>query len=198
MNQQSKTDFYASVFKDLHPNDIQQIIPYEQPKKLVAGEIYIDQGSPSKKLAYIKQGLMRTYMIKDNGSEVTLMLRWENQFVASVDSVLFSRASRYVYQALEDMELIEVDYDKIQPVVNNNPRLSQSRNNFLLNMLAEAMDRIEGFVILSPEERYVKILEEKPDIIGRVKGKYLSTLLGITPVSLSRIRTALAHSHRKY
>jgi len=192
MEQQKEIDFYLSVFKDLGIADADRLIPFVKPRKIDAGEIYIQEGATGKKLAYISRGLIRTYLLKASGDEITLMLRWEGQFIASVDSVLFNRASRFFYQALEDTEIIEVDYDKIQPVVNNNPLLSLSRNDFLLNMLAEAMERIETFVLLSPEERYVKLLEEKPDILNRVPGKYLSTMLGITPVSLSRIRSRIA------
>jgi hypothetical protein len=46
--------------------------------------------------------------------------------------------------------------------------------------------------LLSPEERYIKFVRDKPDIINRVPGKYLATLLGITPISLSRIRRRMA------
>ncbi len=161
-------------------------------RHLSAGSIYIREGADTQKLAYISKGLIRVYKLKENGDEATLMLRWENQFIASHDSIILNQPSRFIYQALEDTDLLELDYSKTLPLMDHNPRLSSSRNSFLLHMLAEALDRVESFVLLSPEERYLQLLHNKPDILNRVPNKYLATLLGITPVSLSRIRKRIA------
>jgi CRP-like cAMP-binding protein len=186
--------FYHQIFEGLALNDILALAAIAHTKHLRAGETYIQQGSVITKLAFIKVGIIRAYTIQPNGNDVTLMLRWENQFIASLDSIITKKPSRYIYQALEDTILMEVDYHAAQQIIDNNPNLSATRHSFLLQMLAQAMDRIENFVLLSPEERYTKLVAEKPDIINRVADKYISTMLGITPVSLSRIRKRIATS----
>ncbi|MEO6524424.1 MAG: Crp/Fnr family transcriptional regulator [Mucilaginibacter sp.] len=188
MLNQDDINFYLTVFKELSLTDIIGLFNVSKNRTIKAGEIYINQGSESQKLAYIKSGLIRTYYLKENGDEITLMLRWENQFIASADSVIFKQPSRFIYQALEDTTVIEVDYQKAQAIIDKSTKLSSSRHTFLLNMLGQAIERIETFVLLSAEERYIKLLNEKPDINNRVPDKYLATMLGITPVSLSRIR----------
>lgn len=196
MLQTEDIDFYLTLFKDLSLADIAVLTNLAHTKKLHSGEIYIPIGSVSKRLAYIKKGMIRTYCLRENGYQVTLMLRWENQFVASVDSVMFEKPSRFIYQAMEETTLIEVDFQKALRVIESKPELSALGHSFLLHMLGEAMDRLEGFVLLSPEERYVKLVHEKPDINNRVPDKYLATLLGIAPGSLSRIRKRIALHHR--
>ena len=133
--------------------------------------------------------------MKENGDEVTVLLRWENQFVTSHDSILWHKPSRFIYQALEDTTLIEMDYNKAQEIADRNPLLANNRNILLTHMLAQSIDRVESFVLLSAKERYLKLVHEKPDIVNRVPDKYLSTYLGITPVSLSRIRKRIASDH---
>lgn len=172
------------------------LLKISRMRKLKTGDIYISINSSSQRLAYIRKGLIRTFMIKENGEDITLMLRWEDQFIASVDSVVHQRPSRFIYQALENTVLLEVDYQKSQPLINANPRLSDIRNKILLHILAQAMERIENFVLLSPEEHYMKLVDEKPDMINRVPDKYLATMLGITPVSLSRIRKRIVRPPR--
>jgi hypothetical protein len=54
------------------------------------------------------------------------------------------------------------------------------------------MEKVADFLLLSAEERYLKLVNEKPDIVNRVPNKYIATMLGITPVSLSRIRKRVA------
>ncbi|SDE33058.1 cAMP-binding domain of CRP or a regulatory subunit of cAMP-dependent protein kinases [Mucilaginibacter pineti] len=184
--------FYLTRFKGLSITDAIALFKLAQTKKLAAGDIYIHQNSNYQKVAFIKKGLIRMYQLKPSGDEVTLMLRWENKFIASHDSIILQQPSRFIYQALEDTVLMEIDYRKAQPLMENTPKLSALRNEFLLAMLAESMHRVESFIMLSPEERYLQLVREKPDIVNRVPDKYLATLLGITPVSLSRIRKRIA------
>jgi CRP-like cAMP-binding protein len=184
--------FYLSVFKGLDLKDIYDIIKIAHVKKLASGDIYIEQGATHQKLGYIRKGLIRAYHLRENGDDLTLFLQWEGKFIASHDAIIHQRPSRFIYQALEDTVLMELDYAKAEPILNNNPRLSSTQATFLRNMLAETMDRVESFVLLSPEERYLQLVREKPNIVNRVPDKYLATLLGITPVSLSRIRKRIS------
>jgi CRP-like cAMP-binding protein len=189
--------FYLTLFKDLSISDLVELFGMAQTRKIPAGEIYIDEGSIYKKLALIRNGLIRVYCIKPNGDDVTLMLRWEKQFFASHDNIILNQPSRFIYEALENTVLTEVDYNRVENILNNNPRLSSYRNLFLLNMLAESIERMESFVLLSPEERYLQLVKNNPDIVNRVHNKYLATLLGITPVSLSRIRHRIAKTPQR-
>lgn len=70
------------------------------------------------------------------------------------------------------------------------------RHFFLLNMLAESLHQIERFLFLSPEEHYRKLTSQLPDIVNRVPDKYIASMLGITPVSLSRIRKRMHEKPR--
>jgi len=188
--------FYLSVFKELNLNDVMDLSRLSSAQRLKPGEIYIAEGSLSHQLAYIKKGLIRVFQLKPNGEEVTLMLRWEKQFIASIDGVIYNRSSRYAYQAMEETVLLAIDYKKAGDIIDVNPRLSAVRSNLLLQMLSQAMDRVEAFVMLSAEERYLKLVSEKPDIVNRVADRHLATLLGITPVSLSRIRKRISAQTR--
>lgn len=184
--------YYKDIFKDLPVEDLGALLALAESKRLAAGEVYIPAGTTYYRIAYIRKGLIRTYCTTDADAEVTLMLRWEGQFIGAMDSILFDRPSRYSYQAMEETELVELDYRDAEPIINTRAGLSAARNSFLLHMLSMAMERVENFVLLSPEERYRKMLAEKPDLVNRVADKHLATLLGITPVSLSRIRRRMA------
>jgi CRP-like cAMP-binding protein len=181
-------DFFSSIFKELRPEDLHILSKISRPKIIRAGDIYIAEHSLSQRLSFIRKGMIRSYLITESGAEKTLMIRWENQLIASVDSILHQRPSRFIYQAMENTSLIEIDYRRSQSIIEDNGRLSAIRNRFLMEILAEAMERIENFVLLSPEECYLRLVFEKPDLVDRVHDKHLATMLGITAVSLSRIR----------
>lgn len=172
----------------MNPEDVQFLSGKAARRTLAAGEIYIREGSSSRKLAFIEQGIIRTSTVKHNGDEVTMLLRWEGQFVASHDAIIRGRPAGFSYTALEPVSLLEMDYGELEKIMNEQPRYEPLRTFFLMKMLSESLERVEAFVLYSPEERYRKLVEEKPDIINRVPGKFIASMLGITPVSLSRIR----------
>jgi CRP-like cAMP-binding protein len=192
-----KINFYLKLFPDMGLHDLQSLFNLARVQTLVAGEIYIREGELSKKLAYVKEGLIRAYHVNERGDERTLLLRWEDQFLSSHDNLFFHKPSRFVYQALENTTLLVADFDAIQALIATNNVLESSRYYFVLNMLANSMQRVESFVLLNPEERYQQLVQEKTDIVQRVPGKYLASLLGITPVSLSRIRKRIAVKQKR-
>jgi len=196
MLDQKDVQFGFSILKVGSIMDIYRLFKTAKTKKIKAGEIYIHEHANWQKAAFIRKGLIRAYLLKNNGDEVTILLRWENQFVTSHDGIFWQKPSRFIYQAMEDTTLIEMDYNKAREIAESNPILSNNRNILLTHMLAQSIDRVESFVLLSAKERYLKLIQEKPDIVKRVPDKYLSTYLGITPVSLSRIRKRIAHEQQ--
>ena len=187
-----KLNSYFKVFKGLKFEDLLKISQLVKRRKLSPSEIYMEEGATRKKVAYIKKGLMRAYFIKENGDEITTLLRWEDTFIASHDVIIHDRPSRYYFEALEKTELIEIDYEVLQSVIENNQKFEQVRKHFLLKMLGESLEKVESFILLSPEERYIQLVKEQPNIVNRVPGKYIANILGITPVSLSRIRKRIS------
>ncbi|MBC9909511.1 Crp/Fnr family transcriptional regulator [Chitinophaga varians] len=178
------------------PSDMAPLFAATRQVKLDAGETYIREGDSARKLAYLEKGIIRAYAVMNNGDEATLFLRCEGQFIASHDTIIRQRPSRFIYRALEDVIMVEIDYDQLEAVLRENPRLEPLRSYFLQLMLAEALDSIEAFVTLSPEERYLQLLESRGDMVNRVPDKYIASMLGVTPVSLSRIRKRI-HSRGK-
>lgn len=188
-----KIHYYRSFFKEIQLKDLFKVLRKAQVRKLAAGAIYLKEGSVDKSLAYIQKGLIRVYQISEKGEDLTIMLRWEDQFIASHDTIIYNRASRFYYQALEETIIIEADYAEIEATLYQSPGFEKTRYNFTLHMLSEALERIESFVLHNPEERYLELMERKSDILQRVPDKHLATFLGITPVSLSRIRKRIAN-----
>jgi CRP-like cAMP-binding protein len=186
----SKTTLQQLLFElaGVLPADTTALFAMTREVKLEANEIYIREGETERRLAFIEQGIMRAYIIKDNGDEATLFLRWEEQFIASHDTIINRQPSRFIYRALEPTTLLEMDYDVLETVLKTHPEYEPLRNFFLMRMLSESLKMMESFVTLSPEERYRNLLTERFDLVNRVPDKYIASMLGITPVSLSRIR----------
>jgi CRP-like cAMP-binding protein len=188
MTSDDKLLYYAGILKDLPLEDITELFAKASSKTLYEGEGYIRLHEENTNLAYIEKGIIRAYTYKENGDEATLLLRWEGQFVGAHDCILLNKPSKFIYQALEDTNILEIDYSEVERIMTENPKYEPVRNHVLMTMLSGALKMIEDFILLTPEERYKKLVAEKFDIVNRVPDKYIASMLGITPVSLSRIR----------
>jgi CRP-like cAMP-binding protein len=169
-----------------------QLLKFAKHKSVAISDIYIPQGKVFKKIFYVKKGIMRSYFITEAGEEKTIFFRWEGQVASIPECVFDNEPTRQTWQALEDCEVLEIDYDLVEKMSEDNFPLIKMRVGFAQKMLLESLKRIESFVLDKPEQRYQKLIAQKPEIINRVADKYIASFIGVTPVSLSRIRKRLA------
>tara|TARA_B110000459_G_scaffold203522_1_gene260346 strand:- start:3699 stop:4031 length:333 start_codon:yes stop_codon:yes gene_type:complete len=106
--------------------------------------------------------------------------------------ILFDQPSRYYYECLEDTKTLSIDFEKVQNIIESNPKLERNRKYFARNAMKKMLQRLESFVLLNAEERYEDFIKKNPTLSNRVPDKYIAHVLGITPVSLSRIRARIA------
>lgn len=150
-------------------------------------EHFIQAGDTAKKVGFIISGLVRFYHLKD-GEEYNVVFKKEFETASSFETIILNQPSSYSFEALEDVQLIVYDYDEMEELFAKNHQLERFGRYFIQQELAQAIKIYEGHLFFSPEERYLKFIEEYPDLMNRVPLKHLSSFLGITPVSLSRIR----------
>lgn len=168
------------------------LLQFATSKVIAASEIYIPEGKIFKKIFYIKKGLLRIFFVTESGEEKTFFFRWEGQIAAIPECIFDNQPTRQTWQALEDCELMEIDFDIVEKLSENNISLIKIRLGFAEKMFLDALKRVESFVLDKPEERYQKLIIQNPEIIKRVADKHIASFIGVTPVSLSRIRKRLA------
>lgn len=180
------------IGKELNWKEAKRLYNEAKREVLPAGEYILEAGSLTRNVFAIQKGLVRSFLLKENGDEITFTLFAEHQFFANWDHLFFDRPSRYYFQTLEPTIFYHLDYDRLQEILSRNPNLEQHRKFILQHILKQSLSRMETFVLLSPAERYQAFVAENPQLEQRVMDKYIASILGITPVSLSRIRKRLA------
>lgn len=174
--------------RSLQATDIQRILKAAKVRTFAAKELLIEAGETEKHVYFIRTGLVREFVLMESGIEKTMSLRCEHDIVASPDLYLFDQPARFSVQALEPTTVWCIDDATLQSIIQNNEAFTEHRKNVHLKLLKEAHQRIESFVLYSPEERYQRYAKANPSIMARAPDKYIAHVLGITPVSLSRIR----------
>ena len=144
-------------------------------------------GHTCKTIYFIKKGLARIYYFKD-GIDITESFFFENSIIARVESLFTGKPSRKAIQILEDADIIAINSTQLFKLYDTYPEIERLFRKIFEDAYVETVNRIEGMQFHSAEERYNALLSEAPGVLMRVPLKYVASFLGITQVSLSRIR----------
>jgi CRP-like cAMP-binding protein len=173
-----------------------QLVQFGKLKSLVVNETFIKKGEICKNIYFIKKGIVRCFYLSDLGEEKTIMFGKEGELLGIPECLFQNMETNQYWQALEPCEIYEISYNFLQKMSNQNIKIMKIKVEFVENMALNALSRVESFIIYSPLQRYQKLKKEHPEIIQRVADKHIAYYLGITPVSLSRIRKRI-YSEKK-
>ena len=182
--------------KELSIEDAGILIKSAKSKNFKKKEIIIEEGALKTDVYFLRSGLVRAYCINEKGDEITFGLISENQILTNIDVILFDQPSRFYYECIEDTKTFSIDFDKVQNIIERNPKLERNRKFFARNAMKKMLQRLETFVLMNAEERYEDFIKNNPTLSNRVPDKYLANVLGITAVSLSRIRARIVHKKK--
>lgn len=144
-------------------------------------------GHTCKTIYFIKKGVARIYYFKD-GIDITESFFFENSIIARVESLFTGKPSRKAIQILEDAEITAINANLLFKLYDSFPEIERLFRKIFQAAYVDTINRIEGMQFHTAEERYSALLNEAPNILMRVPLKYVASYLGITQVSLSRIR----------
>ncbi len=144
-------------------------------------------GHTCKTIYFITKGVARIYYHKD-GIDITEGFYFENNIIARVESLFTGKPSRKAIQILEDAEIVAIDAKALFKLYDSFPEIERLFRKIFEAGHVDTVNRIEGIQFHTAEERYKALLHEAPDVLKKVSLKYVASYLGITQVSLSRIR----------
>ncbi len=145
-------------------------------------------GQTCKTIYFINTGCARIYYHNSAGVDVTDSFILENHVIVRVESLFTGTPSRKGIQVLEGSEIIAIDANKLFALYDTHPGVERLFRKIFERSHIETVERVESIQFHTAEERYRMLLANTPDIVKRVPLKYIASYLGITQVSLSRIR----------
>ena len=167
-----------------------------QIKEVKKKDFIIRTGDTYQNIGIVIKGIFRGFYLKD-GEEISTWFSSENEVIASYMNILSDEPSKLTYQALEESEVFVTSYAKIKEISSKDSEVLVFINTLLEKQLLESYQRFERYVLQSPEERFKNLLEQKPEIFNRVSQRMLASYVGVTPVSLSRIKARLTPKNKR-
>lgn len=149
--------------------------------------ILLEEGKVAEKLYLIRKGCLRLFFYNE-GKDITFQFFFEGDFVASFDSLYKRTPSLFYLESIEPTELTVIRRENFYNLINNDLLFRQLYEEKLIDRFHAYQQLFLSRIKNTPQQRYEELLKEYPDIIQRVPQHYIASYLGITPVSLSRIK----------
>ncbi len=183
---------YMERFMPVPEEDWNLLLPHLREKKLQKNEYLVKAGKVCNEIGFLLQGCMRHFYTK-NEEEKTTYFYFENNLVSSYFSCITGQPSQLYIEALTDCQLLVFPYTVLQQLYSKSHAWEKFGRLIAEYIALGLEDRMVSLLTLSPEERYEQLLQSnKHKILERIPQHYIANYLGITPVSLSRIRRRLA------
>ena len=159
------------------------------------GTILLKEGQKSKDSYFVLKGCIRTYYVLDSEEKTTA---FHTEMAALTPPCVTSKTpSEYYISCVEDSILTISNSDVELEVYSKFPKLETLCRMISEELLAKQRIDFDTFKNSSPKQRYLNLLQERPDLVQRVPQHQLASFLGITPQSLSRLRARIVEKRAK-
>ena len=151
-------------------------------------------GTRTKEMFFILEGAARGFIVNPEGEEKTILLRGKGIFVSDADGLFSDSPQVMEIASIGESKVLFFSFPEFEDLALNNKNILQIYLNGLKESILRLLYRIRGMVLMSSEERYLDLLKLNPAFLEKSYDKYVANYLGITPVSLSRIKKKLNNS----
>lgn len=169
-------------------NEISEIVKHFQPKYAKKNDMLVEKDKVCRNLFFVVKGCLKAYFINLEGQETIRYVAFENQIISSLHSFIKQTPSNEYICAVEPCELLVIS--------NNDFKANLSKSSIFKDFYIKMLEgtylnnhwRIETFLGLDAKHRYEYMLKNNRQLVQRLSNKNLSSFLGITQESLSRIK----------
>jgi CRP-like cAMP-binding protein len=146
--------------------------------------ILIREGEIIRNIYFVKKGCLRLWF-NNEGNDITCQFFFEDNVVSGF---LDEEKSMFTLESIENSTIVMLKKNDFEDLLNEIPELKDEFLKYIMKRLAFYSKLFILRIKDSPARRYDQLLKDYPEILARVPQHYIATYLGITPVSLSRIR----------
>ncbi|MBL7843156.1 MAG: Crp/Fnr family transcriptional regulator [Cyclobacteriaceae bacterium] len=180
----------ANLLLQLHPLSAETMKGLDsilKKKFFRKGDTLVRIGQVPEYFYFIERGLARVYY-RRKSKDITDYFAIDNQAIGALPSLFSGQPSHKAIEVLEDSDIIYFSYAAFDKLCEQHHDLERAARKMAIIGMLEGQHRIESIRFLSAKERYEELEKLYPGITNRAPLKHIASYLGITQVSISRIR----------
>ena len=159
-------------------------------KKLRKNQYLLQEGDVCGFVAFVNDGCLRTYTVDNKGGEHIIYFATENWWAGDRESYLTKNPSMFNIDAVEETEIVFFTRENFERICTAIPAFNKLINDTLQNGFIASQNRVRAALTFTAEEKYLDFLKKYPQLSNRIPQQMIASYLGMTPETLSRIRTA--------
>jgi len=180
--------FIRTSVKNHNEEEINAILDIFSERKFLKGEHFKHRHTICKNLGFITSGSTRSFMVKENGEEVTASIIQQDNFIAEVISIRTNKKTPFAIEFLEDSTVLVTPISTFRKLLEHNLTFNILMREYIADQAVEMGKRHFLFLTGTAKERYQFFLEHHPVLLKKFPLRLIASMIGITPTQLSRIR----------
>jgi CRP-like cAMP-binding protein len=161
-------------------------------KEVPAKHFLVSIGEIERKAYFVLKGIIRLFCLNPKGEEVTVFLFQENLFCSSYESFLTENPSQQALETLEPCSLLYIEKEDLDKLYHLVPKMQVIARVVAEQRFINSQRIFSSQIMLTPEQRYLQFEKVHGELLLRVPQHIIASFLGVTPVSLSRIRNRVS------
>lgn len=158
---------------------------------LKKGELFSIEGQVCNRIGLIETGLVKCVFPKD-GIETVFEFAFEGQFIADYYSFITRSPSEKQIVCLEDTVVYLITQERLEKLGSAHPFIGDMSRRMNELLFLKMHDKARSLLLEDAQQRYLKLISQRPDLVNRIPQYLLASYLNVTPETVSRIRKKLA------
>jgi len=174
-----------------------RITQYTSEKTYKKGELIHSKGDICTHILFVVSGYGRSYSLDMNGREFTWNLNFNDQdsqfrnlFIFDFSSFLSQEPTELYVEAITEMKVIRLSNKEMKKLYAKNLKYQEAGRLMAETAFRSMQKRTFSLLTMTAEARYEQMLKEEPKLLQKFQQYYIASYLGITPQSLSRLRSS--------
>lgn len=185
-------DFYHDIYHLKNEELIQKFVKVTRRKQLKKGEFVVRAGEILNQVYFMESGIIRGYFLDADGREVTDCFCFQCGSTAMpFGQMELNVLSPISIEMLTDGNFFCVPISEVIALQKDYLEITQLYNRLLVKALEEHRKLKQALNQYTALQRYQWFSQEYPGLIECVSNKYIASFLGMTPVTLSRLKRSL-------
>ncbi len=181
---------YIGQFIDLPVEELEALINSIEVRSVDKKVRLTDVNETEKYLYFVIKGLARKFFVKGK-EEIITQIAKEGELISSSVSYFSGNPSGYVVETIEPTTFYSLHHDKAEQLYGRYPKLERLSRLIITELFLQKevweLERIR----YSTKERFLRFMNENPELFQRVPQKYLASYLNIKPETFSRLKHLL-------
>lgn len=185
--------FALNQFADLTDDEFKISKSFWHTKEYKKGDYFNQHKNICRYLGFINTGVFRSYVIdRKTAEEKNVFLYSKNKFVVPFKSFINQTPCDYHTQAMTDASIHYININDLLSLYNKSHKWERFGRLMAQMAFNVTIERMESLLFKTPEERYLELIKDHPDIFNNIPLYHISSYLGIQGPSLSRIRKRIS------